>query len=130
MDPITTILAALVAGTVKAAGDAVPDAYKGLKALIQKKFAGKPEAEMALTQHEKKPEVWKEPLKEALVEAGIDGDEEILKAAQELLNQVKEQPGGQQIINQTVSNVKYAATSGTGNASISGITEHGMSKDS
>lgn len=130
MDPITVILAALVAGTAKAAGDAAPDAYKGLKALIQKKFAGKPEAEMALTQHEKKPEVWKEPLKEALVETGADNDEEILKAAQELLNQVKEQPGGQQIINQTISNVKYAATSGSGNATISGITEHGTSQES
>jgi hypothetical protein len=60
----------------------------------------------------------------------VDKDEEILKAAQELLNQVKEQPGGQQIINQSVSNVKYAATSGSGNATISGITEHGTSKDS
>lgn len=31
MDPITIILSALVAGTAKAAGNAVPDAYKGLK---------------------------------------------------------------------------------------------------
>jgi|SRR6478672_6877964 len=130
MDPITVILAALVAGTAKAAGDAAPDAYKGLKALIQKKFAGKPVAEAMLEEHEKDPETYAAPLKKNLVEAGVDKDEEILKAAQELLNQVKEQPGGQQIINQSVSNVKYAATSGSGNASISGITEHGTSKDS
>jgi hypothetical protein len=130
MDPITVILAALVAGTAKAAGDAVPDAYKGLKALIQKKFAGKPVAEAMLEEHEKDPETYAAPLKKNLVEAGVDKDEEILKAAQELLNQVKEQPGGQQIINQSVSNVKYAATSGSGNATISGITEHGTSKDS
>ncbi|MBD2095943.1 hypothetical protein H6F90_12370 [Trichocoleus sp. FACHB-591] len=130
MDPITIILAALVAGAGKAAGDAAPDAYKGLKALIQKKFAGKPVAEAMLEEHEKDPETYAAPLKKNLVEAGADEDEEILKAAQELLNQVKEQPGGQQIINQTVSNVKYAATSGSGNASISGITEHGTSKDS
>jgi hypothetical protein len=130
MDPITVILAALVAGAAKAAGDAAPDAYKGLKALIQKKFAGKPVAEAMLEEHEKDPETYAAPLKKNLVEAGVDKDEEILKAAQELLNQVKEQPGGQQIINQSVSNVKYAATSGSGNASISGITEHGTSKDS
>ncbi|MBD1865032.1 MULTISPECIES: hypothetical protein [Trichocoleus] len=130
MDPITVILSALVAGAAKATGDAVPDAYKGLKALIQKKFAGKPVAEAMLEEHEKDPETYAAPLKKNLVEAGADKDEEILKAAQELLNQVKDQPGGQQIINQTVSNVKYAATSGSGNATISGITEHGTSKDS
>ncbi|BDM83558.1 hypothetical protein [Acaryochloris marina] len=89
MDPITLILTALVTGAAKVAGDAAPDAYKGLKALIQKKFAGKPEAEMTLAKHEEKPEVWKEPLKDALTEAGVDKDEEILKAAQELLEQLK-----------------------------------------
>jgi hypothetical protein len=130
MDPITVILAALVAGTAKAAGDAVPDAYKGLKALIQKKFAGKPVAESMLERHEKDPDKYAGPLEDELVDAGVDKDEEILKAAQELLNQVKAQPGGQQIINQSVSNIKYAATSGSGNATISGITEHGTSKDS
>lgn len=89
MEPITLILTALVAGAAKAAGEAVPDGYKGLKALIQKKFAGKPEAEMALAKHEEKPKVWEEPLKEALAESGVDQDEEILKAAQELLKQAK-----------------------------------------
>jgi hypothetical protein len=83
---------------------------------------------MALAKHEEKPKVWEEPLKEALAESGIDKDEEILKAAQALLDQIKEQPGGQQIITQTISNVKYAATSGSGNASISGITEHDPAK--
>ena len=51
------------------------------------------------------------------------------KLAQDLLDKLQEQPGGQQIITQNISNVKYAATSGTGNASISGITEHSTSKD-
>lgn len=91
MDPITLILTALVAGTAKAAGDAAPDAYKGLKALIQKKFAGKPEAEMALAKHEEKPKVWEEPLKEALAESGVDQDKEIIQASQELLKQLKPQ---------------------------------------
>lgn len=87
MDPITVILAALVAGTAKAAGDAVPDAYKGLKALIQKKIAGKPVAEAMLDEHEKDPETYAAPLKKNLAEAGVDKDEDILKAAQELLKQ-------------------------------------------
>lgn len=42
MNPITLILTALVADTAKAVGDAVPDAYKGLKAPIQKKFTSQP----------------------------------------------------------------------------------------
>ena len=112
MDPITLILTALATGATKAAGEAVPDVYKGLKTLIQKKFAGKPEAEMALTKHEEKPEVWKEPLKEALAESGIDKDEEILKAAQALLEQLKPEAaagtinigqGAKGIIGQTVT---------------------------
>jgi hypothetical protein len=113
MDPITLILTALVAGTAKAAGDAVPDAYKGLKAMIQKKFAGKPVAEAMLDEHEKDPETYGVPLKKNLLEAGVDKDEEILKAAQELLNQLDPATatgtinigqGAKGIIGQTVTN--------------------------
>jgi hypothetical protein len=46
----------------------VKDAYHGLKGLIQRRFADKPDAEAALTQAEKKPKVWEEPLKDALKE--------------------------------------------------------------
>lgn len=110
MEPVTLILTALVAGAAKAAGDAAPDAYKGLKALIQKKFAGKPVAEAMLEEHEKDPETYAAPLKKNLVEAGADQDEEILKAAQALLDKIKEQPGGQEIINQTQSNTASGNT--------------------
>lgn len=89
MDPVTLIVTALVAGATAAAketaGNVIKDAYKGLKALIQKRFAGKPEAEIALEKHEQKPQVWGEPLKDALTEAGATKDDAILKAAQELL---------------------------------------------
>ncbi len=95
MDPVTIILSALAAGATAAlqetASQAVKDAYGGLKALIQKRFAGKPEAEMALAQHEKKPEVWKEPLKDALSETGADRDEAILEQAQKVLELVQRQ---------------------------------------
>jgi hypothetical protein len=113
MDPLTLISAALLAGTAKAAGDAVPDAYKGLKAMIQKKFAGKPVAQAILDEHEKDPETYGAPLKKNLVEAGVDKDEEILKAAQELLNQLDPAAatgiinigqGAKGIIGQTVTN--------------------------
>jgi len=112
MDPMTIILTALVAGTAKAAGDAVPDAYKGLKALIQKKIAGKPVAESMLDEHEKDPETYAAPLKKNLVEAGVDKDTEILKAAEKLLEQLKPEAaagtinigqGAKGIIGQTVT---------------------------
>ena len=81
------ILTALATGAAKAATDVAPDAYKGLKALIQKKFAGKPTAEMALAEYEKDPETYRAPLKKSLVEAGVDKDDEILA----LLEQIKTQ---------------------------------------
>lgn len=89
MDPLTLIVTALVAGATAAAketaGDVIKDAYKGLKALIQKRFAGKPEAEIELEKYKQKPQVVEEPLKKALTEAGAPEDEAILKAAQEIL---------------------------------------------
>ncbi len=98
MDPTTLIISALAAGATAGltdtASQVVKDAYAGLKALIQKRFAGKPEAEMALAQHEKKPEVWEAPLKDALTEVGADQDEAIIQKAQELLKLVQPQQVG------------------------------------
>ena len=102
MEPITTtILAALAAGAAAAAkdtaGSAIKDAYQGLKSLIQRRFAGKPSADVALVEHEKKPETWKEPLKEALTESGADKDQEIVQQAQMLLKLLGDaKPGGPQ----------------------------------
>ncbi len=93
MDPISVVIAALAAGAIAAtketAGTVVKDAYQGLKGLIKKKFAGEPKAEMVLEEHATDPETYEAPLKKKLAEAGIDRDEEIIKAAQELLKQEK-----------------------------------------
>ena len=98
MDPVTVIVSALVAGAAAGAKDAasqaVKDAYSGLKTLIQQRFSGKPEAEMALAQHEKKPEVWEAPLKDALVNTGVDKDKAILQSAEKLLKLVQPQQVG------------------------------------
>ena len=87
------IIAALVAGATAAAkdtaGQAVKDAYKGLKDLIKNKFASEPKAQMVLEEHETDPETYGAALKKKLIEAGIDKDEKILNAAQELLKQEK-----------------------------------------
>ena len=89
MEPISLILAALLAGAAKAAGNAAPDAYNALKTLIKRKFAGEPKAEMVLEEYETDPETYEAPLKKKLAEAAADQDKEIIKATQELLKQLK-----------------------------------------
>jgi hypothetical protein len=49
---------------------------------------------MALAQHEKKPNVWEAPLKNALAETGADKDEAIVRAAEKLLKLVQPQQVG------------------------------------
>src|SRR5437870_4302747 len=96
MDPLTVIMAALLAGAAASAettaSAAVKDAYNGLKTLVQRRFKGKPESQLALSKHEEKPEVWESPLKEALRESDAHQDDEIVKAAQELLGLMNLQP--------------------------------------
>lgn len=95
MDPITLILTALTAGAAASAKDtasaAIKDSYNGLKAIIQRKFAGTPTAEVALIAHETKPDVWKAPLEEGLKETGTDQDQEVIAAAQRLMTLVQPQ---------------------------------------
>jgi len=95
LDPTTLVASAVTAGVAELAKAgvslAVKDAYGKLKTLLQKRFGGKPEAEMALQQVERKPDVWKEPLKDAIVESGADRDEAIVQAAQSLLKLIQPQ---------------------------------------
>ena len=108
MDPLTLILTALVAGAAAGsqafATNAIKDTYTGLKDLIKRKFAGKPSAEVALTEHETDPKTWEAPLKKALEQEHIDQDRAILQKAQELLDQIEAQPGGKQHIMNAVGN--------------------------
>jgi len=83
VDPISLIVTALVAGTSDAARDAagaaVRDAYAGLKSLIRRRFGGDEPDELATpAQHE-------ESLKERLQAVGADQDEELVRAAQEVM---------------------------------------------
>ncbi len=95
MDPVTLILTALGAGAAAGgqaiASDAIKDGYAGLKALIQRKFAGKPKAELALTEYESDPETWKAPLKKVLVQEQVDQDNDIIEAAQRVMQLVQPQ---------------------------------------
>ncbi|HEX6483846.1 MAG TPA: hypothetical protein VF043_33780 [Ktedonobacteraceae bacterium] len=117
MDPLTLILTALTAGAAvgeqAVVSDAIKDAYNGLKALIQRKFAGKPSAEAALTEHETDPQIWVAPLKKFLAQEHIDQDQAILQAAEQLLTQIKAQPGGEQHIQSAVGSYIAQADRGS-----------------
>ena len=110
MEPTSLILTALVAGAAAAAKDTasemIKDAYAGLKALIQQCFAGKPEAEMILTNLEEKPDVWQEPLKDALQETGADKDEDIIRSAQQVMKLVNPQQASQGKYNVQIGEAK------------------------
>src|SRR5258708_7464125 len=117
MDPVTLILTALgagaTAGSQAVVGDAIKDAYTGLKTLIQRKFAGKSKAELALAEHETDPQIWEAPLKKALTQEHADKDSEILQAAQTLLDRIIAQPGGEQYIQNAIGNYIAQADRGS-----------------
>jgi len=95
MDTLTLVITALTTGSAASvrdtASESLKDAYTGLKTLILRKFAGKAAAEIALAQHEVKPDVWRTPLEEELREAEISQDENIIKAAQWVMTLVQPQ---------------------------------------
>lgn len=92
MDPITLIVTALAAGAAlgvtDTASSAVMDAYAGLKALVGKRFAGRPDAELVLTKYEKAPETWQAPLMAELAEAEAARDRDLVAAAETLMSLV------------------------------------------
>ncbi|MFE2999585.1 hypothetical protein ACFXG4_31840 [Nocardia sp. NPDC059246] len=89
MDPLTIIAAALAAGALKGVGEtataAVADAYQGLKALVTRRFNSDPRAELVLAEHEADPDIWQAPLLAALRESGAGQDDQVVTAAQRLL---------------------------------------------
>ena len=94
MDPVTLIVTALGAGAGSAlqdgASEAVKDAYARLKALVKKRFAGRPKAELVLAEHESAPQTWDKPLAAELSAAGADADTDLVAVAQALMRLVDE----------------------------------------
>jgi hypothetical protein len=90
MDPITLIVTALAAGAAAGvqgtAASAVKDAYAGLKALVKKRFAGRPDAELILARHERAPDTWQAPLAAELRDAGADRDPDLVTTARALMD--------------------------------------------
>ena len=120
METLTTaIIAALGNMGVKAVGDA----YEGVKALVLRKFGADSDLADAVKKLEKQPDAqWRQVALQGEAEAaGADKDEEIIKAAQALLDAVKAQPGGEEavrtIVNQHVSGSGHIF-SGSGNVTV------------
>jgi len=106
MEPITVtaIVAALSAGVAMGAGkvveNALVDAYQGLKAALKRKFGDDSEVVKAVDQLEQQPdsEGRKGMLQEEVEAVGADEDPDIRQAAQQLLELLKVQPGGEEHI--------------------------------
>ncbi len=96
MDPISLIVAALVAGvtagTKDAASGAVQDAYQALKRMVTRRLRASEDPAVTavdpdtlLTAHAQRPETWQAPLEEALRAGGAADDHDLVTAAQQLL---------------------------------------------
>ncbi len=96
MDPISIIVAALVAGASSAAKETassvVKDAYQVLKNLIKSKLADDAVVPVAIDGHEEDPVTWDKPLRKSLSKGDAEHDTEIIAAAQALLK--KTDPDG------------------------------------
>jgi hypothetical protein len=103
MEPITftAIVAALSAGVATGAGNvaenAFVDAYQGLKDALKRRFGNDSEVVEAVDKLERKPdsEGRKAVLQEEMDTVRVDEDPEVRQAAQELLDRLKAQPGGE-----------------------------------
>ena len=121
MDPVTftaivaAISAGLGTGVSKVGESALVDTYQGLKAMLQRKFANNSEVVEAVDKLEKKPdsEGRKGMLKEELEDTGVDQDPEVRQVAQELLKQLKAQPGGEAHIQNAVGSYIAQADHGS-----------------
>jgi hypothetical protein len=111
MDPITTVIIAAVTSLSK---DVIKDSYDALKAGFKQKFGEKSDLVDAVDRLEQKPdsEARKATVKEEVETAQVNQDPAILKLAQDLHDKIIEQPGGQEIINQTQTNTVSGVTVG------------------
>lgn len=116
MDPVST---AIIAALGMLTENVVQDAYRELKSLLVKKFGAASEVVATAERLEKNPESAgrRETLKEEITAARVHHDEEIVNAANALIDTIKKLPGGEQTINQTVTG-NHNIFSGSGNVTI------------
>lgn len=95
MDPLTVIVSALAVGVGKVADQAIRDGYAGLRALIIRKFGARhPELQERIDEHAEDPGQRKDDINNALRDAAVDRDQEVVTLATELLKLAEAvQPG-------------------------------------
>ena len=123
MDPITTAIIAALANLSK---DAIKDGYNALKAALKKKFGSESDLVDAVEGLEKKPDskARQAMLQEEVAVVKANKDSDIIRLSQDLLNKIQEQPGGQNIINQTQNNTVSGVNVG-GNFEFKPVQEGG-----
>jgi beta-phosphoglucomutase-like phosphatase (HAD superfamily) len=111
MDIITT---AIVAALANMSNDVIKDGYNALKMALKEMFGSEGDLIDAVEKLENKPEseARKATVQEEVETAKVNDNSEILKLAQDLIEQIKKQPGGQEIINQTQTNTVSNVTVG------------------
>lgn len=89
MDPVSLIVAALLAGATRSlegvAEDSLKDAYAGLKGLVKRFFTDRPAANDVLEKSEANPQKYGPVLEDYVEESGAAQDAEVQEAAQKLL---------------------------------------------
>jgi hypothetical protein len=115
MDPISTVIVAALAENLSQ--NVCKDSYVALKDAFKKKFGHKSDLVDAVDKLEQKPdsEARKAALQEEVEISKVNDDPEIGKLVQNLLDQIKEQPAGQEIINQTQTNTVSGVNVSDGN---------------
>ena len=124
MDPVTTAIIAAIAagistGVPKVLEETISDAYDGLKSLLKRKFGGSHGVVKAVDELEQEPEsnARKMLVQEKIEQSGAARDEDVLKAAKELLEKLNATPGGSQIV-QTATGSYIAQAAQGGKASV------------
>jgi hypothetical protein len=105
MEPVTTAIVAAVSagvagGTKEVVGKAISDTYDKLKGVLLEKFGAASDLVEAVDRLEKKPDssARVQVVQEEVVASRANEIPEVLKAANTLLDQIKDQPGGEQHI--------------------------------
>jgi len=112
MEPIITT--AIVSGIASLGKNIIKDGYGKLKNHLVEKYGGDSDLVDAVERFEKKPdsEARKAAIQEEVELSGAENSEDVVSLAQDLIEKIKEQPGGQDIINQTQTNTVSNVTVG------------------
>lgn len=109
MEPIITT--AIISGIASIGKVVIKGGYTALKNHLIEKLGAESDLIDAVERYEKKPdsEARKAAIQEEVELSGVENHPDMVKLARDLIEQIKQQPGGQDIINQsqtnTVSNV-------------------------